>query len=91
MTATYSISRPHGSVDQPRRVLVVDDGRGVGLRLAKMIDMTGVEVVSESEYCAIVDAPAPKPAKRLTAADLNRIEAAEAKRQRRIERNRGAK
>jgi hypothetical protein len=29
----------------------------------------------------------PQPAKRLTDADLNRIEAAEAKRQRRIERN----
>jgi translation elongation factor EF-Tu-like GTPase len=76
-----------GHVDHGQRVLVVDDGRGIGLRLAKMIDMTGVEVVSESEYRAIVDAPAPKPAKRLTAADLNRIEAAEAKRQRRIERN----
>ena len=31
--------------------------------------------------------PTPKPAKRLTAADLERIEAAEAKRQRHLERN----
>jgi hypothetical protein len=88
MSATYSVSRPHGSIDpKPRRILVVDDGRGMAQRIAKLIDMTGIEVVSEPEYRAIVDAPAPKPAKRLTAADLNRIEAAEAKRQRRIERN----
>ena len=78
-----------GHVDHtPMRVLVVDDGRGVGQRVAKMIDMTGVEVVSVSEYRAIVEAPAPKPAKLLTAADLERIEVAEVKRQRRIERNR---
>jgi hypothetical protein len=38
-------------------------------------------------YGAPPSLPAPKPAKRPTAADLNRIEAAEAKRQRRIERN----
>ena len=46
---------------------------------------------SPYHHSALPSLPAPKPAKRLTAADLDRIEAAEAKRQRRIERNRGAK
>jgi PleD family two-component response regulator len=81
-----------GHVDhKPQRILVVDDGCGTAQRLAKMIDMTGIEVVPESEYRAILEAQAPKPAKRLTAADLERIESAEAKRQRKIERNRGGK
>jgi hypothetical protein len=43
--------------------------------------------LSPGIYSRLPSLPAPKPAKRLTASDLNRIEAAEAKRQRRIERN----
>ena len=47
-----------------------------------------IALAVNSQYGAAPKLPAPKPAKRLTAADLERIEAAEAKRQRRAERNR---
>ena len=71
-----------GNVDHAKRVLVTD-GKNMKLRCALAVALA---------HCgAIPSLPAPKPAKRLTAADLNRVEAAEAKRQRRIERNRGVK
>ena len=70
-----------GHADHPkRRVVVIGGGGALTNALALALAHGGYSGTMPS-------LPAPKPAKRLTAADLNRIEAAEAKRQRRIERN----
>jgi nucleoside-diphosphate-sugar epimerase len=74
-----------GHVDHPkRRVAVIGGGGALTSALALALANGGYSGT-------LPDWPKPKPAKRLTAADLNRIEAAEAKRQRRVQRNRGAK
>ena len=66
----------------PKRVLVVDNG----LTSSRTLAMLSALVPGFADM--LPDLPAPKPARRLASADLERIEAAEAKRQRRIERNR---
>ncbi|WP_296125112.1 hypothetical protein [Pseudomonas sp. Ga0074129] len=91
MTTNYSVSRPHGSIDpKPMRIAVVGSGSGIigrKLGLALLAAMPAI-MVSPYHHSALPSMPAPKPAKRLSAADLARIEKAEAKRQRRVERNR---
>lgn len=88
MTATYSVSRPHGSIDpKPRRVAVLGSGSGIiGRKLG--LALLAAIMVSPYHHTALPSLPAPKAAKRLSAVDLARIEKAEAKRQRRAERNR---
>jgi hypothetical protein len=65
-----------GHVDSPRRVLVVGGGSILGRSGMTALAMMGI-LGNPMPYM-----PKPKPVKRLTAADLERIEAAEAKRQR---------
>lgn len=71
-----------GHIDHGRRVLVVDNV-GISKRLLWAIMASSMA----SPGFELPSLPAPKPLKRITDADLERIEAAEAKRQRRIERN----
>lgn len=68
-----------GIEDKPRRAVAVGGGLPLALALATL---------APGPYGHIPSLPAPKLAKPQAAADLARIEAAQAKRQRRIERNR---
>ena len=73
-----------GHVDHGRTALANEIHRRRG---KSWMGALAIALAVSGQYGTAPSLPAPKPAKRLNAADLNRIEAAEAKRQRRIERN----
>lgn len=73
-----------GHVDHGNKVLVVGADSGIiGRKLGAALAIT----LTPGIYSQIPGLPPPKPDRRMTAADLESIEAAEAKRQRRIKRN----
>jgi len=72
-----------GHVDHGKKVLIVGDGGAIGRKLGVAL----IQAMAALPGMPAPRLPAPKQAKRLTDADLERIEAAEAKRQRRIKRN----
>lgn len=73
-----------GHVDHGKKLLVVGAySEIIGRKLAAALAIT----LTPGIYSQLPSLPPPKPDRRLTAADLERIEAAEAKRLRRIQRN----